>query len=86
MAIVCIFASCSKDQDLAEMFNVGTLSPHISLAKAGIQSYYGIEILGDQPFEEPTHGLPNLTRFKFLASNQPTTVQKIYVVFTATFF
>ena len=84
MAIVFVFASCSKDQESLEISpnNADTTSSHHSLTKAGTQSYYGIEILGDQPFEEPTHGLPNLTRFKFWAGNRPD-ASKIWVEFQA---
>jgi hypothetical protein len=86
--IVCasMFTACSQDEYLPEVNQTEKSQADdqaIPETRALMTSYYGIQVVGTQPYEESTHGKPDTTYFKFFATDQPTTVTKIRVVFHA---
>lgn len=80
--VACVFVSCDNDVD-----SIVYSSAEVNPLSIGVQSSpeYAIQIAPGnvQPFSEPTHGLPNVTPFKFFAANVGADIKNVEILFKA---
>ena len=92
ISAVCLLSSCSQDEGIvpdppptleAVMSEMSDLDSMTVTTRATVTPYYGIEIVGNLPFTEPTHGIPNVTTYHFFVANPDPSVTEVDLIITA---
>lgn len=81
MIMAGVFTSCDKSEELVQLPQSEVAETRASQLRSA-NMFYGMQIVGTQPYADALHGRPNETQYKFYVANPPSDLQGVIVQFS----